>query len=79
MLCIRYQGITQSASAATYMGRGGFATGIFRCGKFHISNWGPLSAVRMHCARGATIWASGRSRNQSFVALWASLLFGSRF
>ena len=36
-------------------------------------------AVRAQCARSATIWASGRSRNPYFVKLWASLLFGSRF
>ena len=40
---------------------------------------GALSAVRVQRARGATIWASCRSRNPYFVALWASLLFGSRF
>ena len=40
---------------------------------------GALSAVRARCARSATIWASGRSRNPYFVVLWASLLFGSRF
>ena len=45
---------------------------------FYIKG-GALSAVRVQCARSATIWASGRSRNPYFVVLWASLLFGSRF
>ena len=30
---------------------------------------GALSAVRVQCARSATIWVSGRSRNPYFVVL----------
>ena len=44
-------------------------------GKYSIS----ARAVCTQCARSATIWASGRSRNPYFVVLWASLLFCSRF
>ena len=32
---------------------------------------GALSAVHMQCARSATIWACGRSRNPYFVVFWA--------
>ena len=38
-----------------------------------------LKRSARQCARSATIWAPGRSRNPYFVVLWASLLFGSRF
>ena len=45
---------------------------VYLCG-------GALSAVHVQCARSATIWVPGRSRNPYFVVLWASLLFGIRF
>ena len=44
-----------------------------------ILKLGIRRAPEAQCARSATIWACGRSRNPYCVVLWASLLFGSRF
>ena len=37
------------------------------------------SRSQAQCARSATIWACGCTRNPYFVILWASLLFDTRF
>ena len=44
-----------------------------------VLHGGALRAVCAPCARSATIWGCGRSRNTGFVILWALLLFDSRF
>ena len=42
-----------------------------RTGKVPLK-WGALSAVRVQCARSATIWVSGRTRDPYFEILGAS-------